>query len=158
MIQRFSSLQYRAIWKIQNFNGHTGRKQARWFSLHTCSWFWKVHHLISVLFMESFGRQTRTTHLFEMPPNWHFQQWDSWNDFAGLVFEIRLHLYLFISISITVLSYKCYARSIGSQCSKWIRASFRPATPRKDFSPSITNLCVDGGHDVETSIDPSEHD
>ena len=28
---------------------------------------------------------------------------------------------------------------------------------RKDLSPSITNLCVDGGHDVETSIDPSEH-
>ena len=30
----------------------------------------------------------------------------------------------------------------------------------QNFCPSsgtITNLCVDGGHDVETSIDPSEH-
>lgn len=35
--------------------------------------------------------------------------------------------------------------------------SIHPAAPWKDLSPSITNLCVDGGHDVETSIDPSEH-
>lgn len=152
MIQRFSSSQYRAIWKIRAENRHGDSLFIRvlgsekYITLFLCS-SWRALE----------GRRER--HIFlKCRQIDTFSKSDSWNDFAGLVFEIRLHLYLFISISITLLSYKCYARSIGSQCSKWIRASFRPATPRKDFSPSITNHCVDGGHDVETSIDPSEHD